>query len=159
MAILSKIRERSMALILVIGLALFAFVLDPSSIQDFFNSSKINTVGEVGTPNLTHAYFPECTAIGDLCFAKGGLKKEVIYLPKCVAIGTSVTNQFCFWYGSLNNCVLYVDVFNETCNAGGVEGDIAYNLSAAPYAFKNVRYVTNLTAPNAITDLAVNTVY
>ena len=57
-----------------------------------------NIVEEVGAQNLTHAYFPECTSIGNLCFAKGGLKKEVIYLPKCVAIGTSVTNQFCFWY-------------------------------------------------------------
>ncbi|NVK53331.1 MAG: SurA N-terminal domain-containing protein [Flavobacteriaceae bacterium] len=59
MAILSKIRERSMALILVIGLALFAFVLDPSSIQDFFNSTKINTVGEVGGETITRKEFSE----------------------------------------------------------------------------------------------------
>ncbi|GGG96930.1 peptidylprolyl isomerase [Polaribacter pacificus] len=59
MAILSKIRERSMALILVIGLALFAFVLDPSSIQDFFNSSNINTVGEVGGETISRKEFSE----------------------------------------------------------------------------------------------------
>uniref|UniRef100_UPI003A8FF0C8 SurA N-terminal domain-containing protein n=1 Tax=Bizionia sp. TaxID=1954480 RepID=UPI003A8FF0C8 len=59
MAILSKIRERSMALILVIGLALFAFVLDPSSIQDFFNSSNINTVGEVGGESISRKEFSE----------------------------------------------------------------------------------------------------
>ena len=47
MAILSKIRERSMFLIVIIGLALFAFVLDPSTIQDFFNSSKVNEIGNV----------------------------------------------------------------------------------------------------------------
>ena len=47
MAILSKIRDRSIALIAVIGLALFAFVLDPSTLTDFFDSSKINEVGEV----------------------------------------------------------------------------------------------------------------
>ncbi|AQS93936.1 peptidylprolyl isomerase [Polaribacter sp. BM10] len=47
MAILSKIRERSMFLIIIIGLALFAFVLDPSTLGDFFNSSKVNEVGEV----------------------------------------------------------------------------------------------------------------
>ena len=47
MAILSKIRDRSIALIAVIGLALFAFVLDPSTLSDFFDSSKINEVGEV----------------------------------------------------------------------------------------------------------------
>lgn len=59
MAILSKIRERSMALILVIGLALFAFVLDPSSIQDFFNSTKVNTIGEVGGETITRTEFSE----------------------------------------------------------------------------------------------------
>jgi peptidylprolyl isomerase/peptidyl-prolyl cis-trans isomerase D len=57
MAILSKIRERSMALILVIGLALFAFVLDPSSIQDFFTATKVNTVGEVSGESITRAEF------------------------------------------------------------------------------------------------------
>jgi peptidylprolyl isomerase/peptidyl-prolyl cis-trans isomerase D len=59
MAILSKIRERSMALILVIGLALFAFVLDPSSIQDFFNSTKVNTVGEVSGETISRTEFSE----------------------------------------------------------------------------------------------------
>jgi peptidylprolyl isomerase/peptidyl-prolyl cis-trans isomerase D len=47
MAILSKIRDRSMFLILIVGLALFAFVLNPSSIQRFFSASKSNEIGEV----------------------------------------------------------------------------------------------------------------
>ena len=47
MAVLSKIRERSMFLIIIIGLALFAFVLDPSTLGDFFNSTKVNEIGEV----------------------------------------------------------------------------------------------------------------
>ncbi|PHQ57266.1 MAG: peptidylprolyl isomerase [Lutibacter sp.] len=47
MAILSKIRDRSMFLILIVGLALFAFVLDPSSIQQFFSSTKVNSIGEI----------------------------------------------------------------------------------------------------------------
>jgi peptidylprolyl isomerase/peptidyl-prolyl cis-trans isomerase D len=47
MAILSKIRDRSMFLILIVGLALFAFVFDPGSIQRFFSASKTNEVGEV----------------------------------------------------------------------------------------------------------------
>ena len=47
MAILSKIRERSMFLIVIIGLALFAFVASPKDILDFFNSSKVNSVGEI----------------------------------------------------------------------------------------------------------------
>ena len=59
MAILSKIRERSMFLILVIGLALFAFVLDPSTISDFFNASKVNEVGEVNGEAISRQEFAE----------------------------------------------------------------------------------------------------
>jgi len=53
MAILSKIREKSVFLIVVVGLALFAFVLDPSTLQDFFSSSKVNVVGEVNGESIT----------------------------------------------------------------------------------------------------------
>lgn len=59
MAILSKIRERSVALIAVIGLALFAFVLDPSTLTDFFNSSKINEVGEIGGEPISRQEYAE----------------------------------------------------------------------------------------------------
>lgn len=59
MAILSKIRERSMALILVIGLALFAFVFDPSSIEDFLNSTKVNSIGEVDGETISRKDFSE----------------------------------------------------------------------------------------------------
>lgn len=57
MAILSKIRERSMFLIIIIGLALFAFVLDPSTLGDFFNSSKVNEVGEVNGETISRQEF------------------------------------------------------------------------------------------------------
>tara|TARA_R110001583_G_scaffold52824_1_gene163645 strand:+ start:5681 stop:7843 length:2163 start_codon:yes stop_codon:yes gene_type:complete len=57
MAILSKIRDRSMFLILIVGLALFAFVLDPSSIQQFFSSSKINSVGQVNGDEIDREEF------------------------------------------------------------------------------------------------------
>ncbi len=63
MAILSKIRERSMFLILVIGLALFAFVLDPSTIGDFFNSTKINTIGEVDGEAISRAEFSKALEV------------------------------------------------------------------------------------------------
>jgi len=57
MAILSKIRDRSMFLILIVGLALFAFVLDPQSIQSFFSSSKINSIGEINGENIDREEF------------------------------------------------------------------------------------------------------
>ena len=57
MAILSKIRERSMFLIIIIGLALFAFVLDPSTLQDFFNSNKVNEIGEINGESISRQEF------------------------------------------------------------------------------------------------------
>ncbi|NOR27005.1 MAG: peptidylprolyl isomerase [Lutibacter sp.] len=57
MAILSKIRDRSMFLILIVGLALFAFVLDPSSIQSFFSSTKVNSVGQVNGEDIDREEF------------------------------------------------------------------------------------------------------
>ena len=57
MAILSKIRDRSMFLILIVGLALFAFVLDPSSIQQFFSSNKVNAIGEVNGEEIDREEF------------------------------------------------------------------------------------------------------
>jgi peptidylprolyl isomerase/peptidyl-prolyl cis-trans isomerase D len=59
MAVLSKIRERSMFLIIIIGLALFAFVLDPSTLGDFFNSSKVNEIGEVNGESISREEFAQ----------------------------------------------------------------------------------------------------
>jgi peptidyl-prolyl cis-trans isomerase D len=57
MAVLSKIRERSMFLIIIIGLALFAFVLDPSTLGDFFTSSKVNEIGEINGESISREEF------------------------------------------------------------------------------------------------------
>ncbi len=57
MAVLSKIRERSMFLIIIIGLALFAFVLDPSTLGDFFDSSKVNEIGEIDGEAISRQEF------------------------------------------------------------------------------------------------------
>ena len=59
MAILSKIRDRSMFLVLIVGLALFSFVLNPRSIQKFFNSSKTNSVGEVNGESINREDFAQ----------------------------------------------------------------------------------------------------
>ena len=46
-----------MFLILIVGLALFAFVLDPSSIQQFFSSSKVNSIGSVNGEDIDREEF------------------------------------------------------------------------------------------------------
>ncbi|MDA8729007.1 peptidylprolyl isomerase [Flavicella sp.] len=57
MAILSKIRERSMFLIVIISLALIALVASPKDILDFFNSSKVNAVGSVNGETISRRDF------------------------------------------------------------------------------------------------------
>jgi peptidylprolyl isomerase/peptidyl-prolyl cis-trans isomerase D len=46
-----------MFLIIIIGLALFAFVLDPSTLEDFFNSSKVNEIGEINGESISRQAF------------------------------------------------------------------------------------------------------
>lgn len=91
-----------MALIFVIGLALFAFVLDPSSIQDFFNSSKVNTVGEVGGETISRKEFSEAleaykaqvgNSITDMQASKivwDNLVREKIYQSQLANSGVNV---------------------------------------------------------------------
>jgi peptidylprolyl isomerase/peptidyl-prolyl cis-trans isomerase D len=57
MAILSKIRDRSAFLIIIVGLALFAFVLDPTSIQQFFSSVGVNDIGAVNGEKVDRESF------------------------------------------------------------------------------------------------------
>lgn len=59
MAILSKIRERSVYLILIIGLALLAFVIDPSQIQGFFGSEGTNEIGKINGEEISRQEFAE----------------------------------------------------------------------------------------------------
>ncbi len=57
MAVLSKIRDRSLFLILIIGMALFAFVASPKDIVGFFKSDKTNSVGSVNGEDISREEF------------------------------------------------------------------------------------------------------
>jgi len=46
-----------MFLIIIIGLALFSFVLDPSAIQSFFSSGKVNSIGEINGESIDREEF------------------------------------------------------------------------------------------------------
>ena len=61
MAILSKIREKSAFLIVVIGLALFAFVASPEDILNFFSTNRLNLVGNVNDQEIKRKEFVERT--------------------------------------------------------------------------------------------------
>ena len=102
MAILSKIRDRSIALIAVIGLALFAFVLDPSTITDFLDSSKINEVGEVDGETISRQEYAEAldtyktrnnSSVSDMQAAKTvweSILKDKIYTKQLEQAGVTI---------------------------------------------------------------------
>ncbi len=57
MAVLSKIRDRSLFLIIIIGMALFAFVASPKDIVNFFKSDKTNFVGSINGEDISREEF------------------------------------------------------------------------------------------------------
>ena len=105
MAILSKIRERSMFLIIIIGLALFAFVLDPSTLGDFFNASKVNEVGQVNGEAISTKEFAEAldqykqnsrSEVSEMQAAKAvwdNILRKKIYKNQLVDAGITVGEQ------------------------------------------------------------------
>ncbi|MDY0780212.1 peptidylprolyl isomerase [Tenacibaculum sp. IB213877] len=126
MAILSKIRERSLFLILVIGLALFAFVLDPSSLSDFFNASKVNEVGEVNGEAITRQEFAEAlenykaqtgNRVSEMQAAKAvwnNLLRQKIYENQLTEAGITVGEA---------------DIMNALYEAPSVQGDPRFQTS------------------------------
>jgi peptidyl-prolyl cis-trans isomerase D len=120
MAILSKIRERSMFLIIIIGLALFAFVLDPSTLGDFFTSSKVNEVGEVNGETISTQEFAEAldqykqqagSSVSEMQAAKAvwdNILRKKIYKNQLVEAGITIGEQ---------------DVWNEIINAPSVSNN------------------------------------
>ncbi len=57
MAILSKIRDRSGFLIIVIGLAMFSFVVSPKDIIEFFTNKNSDTIGVVNGKEVSYKEF------------------------------------------------------------------------------------------------------
>ncbi|OSY87207.1 peptidylprolyl isomerase [Tenacibaculum holothuriorum] len=126
MAILSKIRERSMFLILVIGLALFAFVLDPSTISDFFNASKVNEIGEVNGETISRQEFAEAldaykaqtgNRVSEMQAAKtvwNNLVRQKIYQTQLKEAGITVGDE---------------DIFKAVCDNPSIQNDPRFQTS------------------------------
>jgi len=100
---------------------------------------------------------PELTILSESAFYTNfsSNKSDIFYMPLCVQLGTVPSvNENCFFdIGSGSK--IYVDPFLQTCNAGGPDADLVYAVSRGAI----VRYVTNFTAPNQITDLSAGTIY
>ncbi|TXD51614.1 MULTISPECIES: peptidylprolyl isomerase [unclassified Polaribacter] len=127
MAVLSKIRERSMFLIIIIGLALFAFVLDPSTLGDFFNSSKVNEIGEIDGEVISRQEFANelenykqqtSGRVSEMQAAKtvwDNIVRKKIYKNQLEEAGVTIGE---------------VDVWNEVVNASFVQSNPQYQNEA-----------------------------
>lgn len=110
--------------------------------------------------NVREVYTPNATSIIDTAFDQNlnnGQDKnalKMLYIPRVTTIGTTVLNNNVFRNGNLGGAKIYAHPSLQTINAGGVEGDLAYLATG-----NIIRYVTNFTAPNPITNLSVGNVY
>ncbi len=141
MAILSKIRERSMFLILIIGLALFVFVLDPSTLGDFFNSSKVNEVGDINGKTITRQEFAEAlenyrarsgNSVSEMQASKtvwDNLVREKIYTTQLEDAGITVGEQ---------------DIMNNLYQTQSVQNDPRFQTSGLFNKDKFVEYLATI---------------
>jgi len=98
------------------------------------------------------------TSIGNSCFG-GSNKTDVIYIPSCTSLGSTSGNDNVFFNNDAplkSGIKIYVHPSLATNNAGAPDGDLAWVITNRQ---ADVRYVTNFTAPSAITTLAAGTVY
>ena len=127
MAVLSKIRERSMFLIIIIGLALFAFVLDPSTLGDFFKSSKVNQVGEVNGESISRQEFST-----ELEAYKQQAGSSVSEMQASKAVWDNIVRKK-IYQNQLAEAGITVgeaDVWNELINAPSVKGSAQFQNEA-----------------------------
>lgn len=108
--------------------------------------------------NINRIIFKNCTTVPAYGFDSSGNVK-LIYIPNATSLGGTSGNNDVFTIGggtpSFSGRLLYVHPSLATNNAGAPDGDLAYAISQGAI----VRYVTNFTAPNPITNLSVGNVY
>lgn len=121
------------------------------TVLDFKNLLALGT-DSCRNSNYTHYWFKSATTIANNSFS-ANLFAKVIDIRNCTTLGSSSANNAVFEvsYG----CRIYANSFLATNNGGSPDGD----LTSAIAQGATVTYVLNNTAPNAVTDLSLNTVY
>ena len=107
-----------MFLIIIIGLALFAFVLDPSTLGDFFDSSKVNQVGEINGESISLQEFT-----GELEAYKQQVGSGVTEMQASKNVWDNIVRKK-IYQNQLSEAGITVgeaDVWNEVINAPSVK--------------------------------------
>lgn len=118
----------------------------------FKNATTVGTIG-LRRSNAEYIYLDNVTSLSaNSLVENSGIK--LTYVPRCTSYGTSPSvNDGVF--SIVPGHIIYADPSMATINAGGVEADLVAAISGGCV----VRYVTNFTAPSAITDLSAGTIY
>ena len=121
-------------------------------------ATSLESASFYNSQNTTLLVFPNVTYIGNNTFYYTGtdITEVIYYLPRLTAIGDTVGRDASTFFNVAGRSIkLYCAPFLQTCNSGGVEGDVAYAITKET----TPRYVTNFTAPNAIANLTAGTIY
>ena len=105
---------------------------------------------------LEEIYLDNCVSTGTSSFSFGSVQSiglKIIYIPRCTNLGGTALNNNVF-VNTAKAFTLYVNSSLSTNNGGAPDGDLV-GLPAGTI----IRYVTNFTAPSAITTLAAGTIY
>lgn len=113
------------------------------------NFKDSNALKEIYIPYLT-----SCAGTDNFSFNNGTL--EILYIPRCAIFGASPSvNNNNLSQNSIIKAKIYVTISTQTSNSGGVEADVAAVIAQG----NTVRFVSNFTSPNPITDLSIGTIY
>lgn len=115
----------------------------------------ISIFQDIFTPHILE--MPNCTTVpaywlGNWQTSSG---TKTVVIPKCTNFGANEANNSVFTPNGAARMKLYAPISEQTSNAGGVEGDVAFVAAATA---SSVVYVPNYTKPSAITNLSAGTV-
>jgi hypothetical protein len=107
--------------------------------------------------NLKYVWFPNLTNIqGFNAFPLNApTQLEYFYIPRVTNLGSTTGNDGVFGIPTRPNWTIYTNPTLATVSAGSPDGDLTDAISRGA----TIKYVTNFTAPSAITDLSAVTVY
>lgn len=179
LAVKLGIAENKIKLFKVTGIDVECAILGENTIirTSFHNDSNvtffINTEGitTISGQNASQSTFYNCQSLEivsiykctDLVYIPNGPpvifrfcpKLKHVYLPNLLRSGLNPTRDTSNFLEMQSTPKIYINPFMSTSNTGAEEGDIAYARSQGA----TIRYVTNFTQPNAITNLSSGTIY
>jgi len=106
-----------------------------------------------GCPKLKTISLPSLTSCGNNWFSNDYVKRT-IYVPNLLVFGASTANNSVF-ANLRKDSVIYANTYCQTSNSGSPDGDLSYFTGIGGV----VKYISNTTAPNSISNLASNVIY